>query len=182
MLAFPFEDLYVSNTHISGGAMPSRKKVQNTHMPDQLRRLHGALIDIAAVMNQPQRDEAMIQEAGIKLDQALFPLLVLIERLGPIGVVELADRVGRDYTTVSRQVAKLDELGLVERKGSVTDKRVRAAIVTPEGKTMTDRIDAARERLARRIFQSWDTQEIDDLVRLMRKFADTVKGEPNQAP
>ncbi len=29
-----------------------------------------------------------------------------IERLGPIGV-ELAERAGRDYTTVSRQVAKL---------------------------------------------------------------------------
>jgi DNA-binding MarR family transcriptional regulator len=131
-------------------------------------------------MNQPQRDEAMIQEAGIKLDRALFPLLVLIERLGPIGIVELADRVGRDYTTVSRQVAKLDELGLIERRGSATDKRVRAAIVTREGKVMTDRIDAARERLARTIFQSWDAQEIDDLVRLMRKFAETAKQGPRQ--
>jgi len=160
--------------------MPSRKNVHDTHMSDQLRRLHGALIDIAALMNQPQRDEAMIQEAGIKLDRALFPLLVLIERLGPIGIVELADRVGRDYTTVSRQVAKLDELGLIERKGSATDKRVRAAIVTRAGKVMTDRIDAARERLARTIFQSWDSQEIDDLVRLMRKFADTAKQGPRQ--
>ena len=162
--------------------MASRKNVRDTHISDQLRRLHGALIDITALMNQPQRDEAMIQEAGIKLDRALFPLLVLIERLGPIGIVELADRVGRDYTTVSRQVAKLDELGLIERRGSATDKRVRAAIVTREGKVMTDRIDAARERLARTIFQSWDAQEIEDLVRLMRKFADTAKQGPRQEP
>lgn len=39
-------------------------------------------------MNRPQRDEAMIREAGIGLDRALFPLLVLIEKRGPIGVVE----------------------------------------------------------------------------------------------
>jgi DNA-binding MarR family transcriptional regulator len=161
--------------------MPSRKKVQNTHMSDQLRALHGALIDIAAVMNRPQRDEAMIKEAGIKLDRALFPLLVLIERLGPIGVVELADRVGRDYTTVSRQVAKLDELDLVDRREGTTDKRVREAIVTAEGKAMTDRIDAARERIGRSIFQSWGEQDIDDLVRLMRRFADAVKEEPSEA-
>ena len=161
--------------------MPSRKKVQNTHMSDQLRALHGALIDIAAVMNRPQRDEAMIKEAGIKLDRALFPLLVLIERLGPIGVVELADRVGRDYTTVSRQVAKLDELDLVDRREGTTDKRVREAIVTAEGKAMTDRIDAARERIGRSIFQSWGEQDINDLVRLMRRFADAVKEEPSEA-
>jgi DNA-binding MarR family transcriptional regulator len=159
--------------------MPSRKKVQNTHMSAQLRTLHGALIDIAAAINRPRRDEAMIEEAGIKLDRALFPLLVLTERLGPIGVVELADRVGRDYTTVSRQMAKLDELGLVLRRESGADKRVREAVVTVAGKAMTDRIDTARERIGRSIFDSWDAQEIDDLVRLMRKFADVLKEEPH---
>jgi DNA-binding MarR family transcriptional regulator len=168
----------MQNTHIIESAMPSREKVQNTHISCQLRVLHGALIDIAAVMNRPQRDEAMIKEAGIKLDRALFPLLVLIERLGPIGVVELADRVGRDYTTVSRQVAKLDELGLIDRRASMADKRVREAIVTSKGKTMTDQIDAARERIVRSIFGLWDQQDIDALVRLMRKFADAVKEQP----
>ncbi|MBU2655485.1 MarR family winged helix-turn-helix transcriptional regulator [Acidomonas methanolica] len=162
--------------------MPSRKKVHNTHISGQLRVLHGALIDIATVINRPQRDEAMIREAGIKLDRALFPLLVLIERRGPIGVVELADRVGRDYTTVSRQVAKLDELGLIDRRENPSDKRVREAVVTVTGKAMTDRIDAARERIFRSIFGSWEERDIDDLVRLMRKFADTIKEEAAEAP
>ena len=154
--------------------MPSRKKVQNTHIPAQLRRLHGALLDIVAVMNRPQRDEALIRAAGIPLDRALFPLLVGIERFGPIGVVEMADRVGRDYTTVSRQVAKLESLGLVERKGSAADRRVREVIVSPKGKAMTDLVDAARERIGRAIFATWEAHDIDELVRLMRKFADAL--------
>jgi DNA-binding MarR family transcriptional regulator len=103
------------------------------------------MLDIVSVMNQPQRDEALIRKAGIPLDRALFPLLVLIETFRPIGVVDLADRVGRDYTTVSRQVAKLEGLGLVERRESVTDRRVREAVVTPKGKAMTGLVDAARE-------------------------------------
>ena len=61
-----------------------------------------------------------------------FRYLFGIERFGPIGVVELADRVGRDYTTVSRQVAKLESLGLVDRRGSAMDRRVREAVVTPK--------------------------------------------------
>lgn len=105
----------------------SMKNMQNTHIGKQLRDLHGALIDIVSVMNRPQRDEAMVKEAGISLDRALFPLLVMVERLGPIGVVDLADRVGRDYTTVSRQVAKLDSLGLVERQRRTSARSGRYA-------------------------------------------------------
>jgi len=126
----------------------SIKNVQNTHIEETLRELHGALLEIVGVMNRPQRDEAMIREAGIALDRALFPLLVLVERLGPIGVVELADRVGRDYTTVSRQVAKMETLGLITRQANASDRRVREAVVTAQGKAMTARIDEARNRIA----------------------------------
>jgi len=135
------------------------------------------LIEIVSVMNRPQRDEQMVREAGISLDRALFPLLVTIERLGPIGVVELADRAGRDYTTVSRQVAKLESLDLVERRGSAADRRVREAVISPKGKAMTDRIDVARERIGRAIFETWDEQDFNELVRLMRKFAKDISGD-----
>jgi len=155
--------------------MPKKINVQDAHMSAQLRSLHGALLTVVSVMNRPQRDEAMVREAGISLDRALFPLLVGIERVGPIGVVELADRVGRDYTTVSRQVAKLESLGLVERQGGVHDRRVREAVVTPKGKLMTDAVDAARERIARAIFANWEPQDFEELVRLLQKFAADIE-------
>ena len=155
--------------------MPSRNNMQNTHMSEQLRALHGAVLDIVAVMNRPQRDELLIKAAGIRLDRALFPLLVGIERFGPIGVVEMADRVGRDYTTVSRQVARLEELGLVTRKASAADKRIKEAEITPQGKAATDSIDAAREKMADRLFRDWTTKEFDELVRLMRRLADGMR-------
>jgi DNA-binding MarR family transcriptional regulator len=158
--------------------MPSRNKVQNTHIGALLRQIHGAVLDIVSAINRPQGDAVLIEEAGIPLDRALFPLLVRIERFGPIGVVELADRVGRDYTTVSRQVAKLEDAGLVERQESPTDRRIRMAAITRKGKAMTDRVDAARERIGRAIFESWDAHDIDELARLIRKFADALSREP----
>ncbi|MBN9047494.1 MAG: winged helix-turn-helix transcriptional regulator [Rhizobiales bacterium] len=157
--------------------MPSRKNMQNTLDSASLRELHGVLIDIVSVMNQPQRDEEMVRQAGIALDRALFPLLVMIERLGPIGIVNLADRVGRDYTTVSRQVSKLEELGLAERRESPVDRRVREAIITERGKAMTDKVDAAREKMAREIFSDWEETEVRELIRLMRRFANAVTQE-----
>lgn len=157
--------------------MPSRRNVQNTHNRERVRALHEALIDIISAINRPQGDETMVREAGISLDRALFPLLVGIERRGPIGVVDLAERMGRDYTTVSRQVAKLESLGLVERRSSAADRRISEATVTSKGKAMTDAVDRARERLVGAMFATWDEQDVEDLVRLMRKFADAINGQ-----
>jgi DNA-binding MarR family transcriptional regulator len=140
----------------------------------EIRQLHNALIDLLGMMNRPQRDTALIQEAGISLDRALFPLLVGIERKGPIGVGELADLVGRDYTTVSRQAAKLESAGLVARHASKGDKRVREAAITAKGRAMTDALDAARERVASMLLANWSKKDLRDLARLMRRFADDL--------
>lgn len=157
--------------------MPSIKRVQNAHIREQVRALHEALVDIVGVINRPQGDEMMVREAGISLDRALFPLLVIIERRGPIGVVDLADRVGRDYTTVSRQVAKLESLGLVKRQTAAADRRVSQAVVTEKGQSMTEAVDRARERLVGAMFAKWDERDVAELIRLMRKFADAIGGD-----
>jgi hypothetical protein len=43
---------------------------------------------------------------------------------------------------------------------------------------MTQAVDAARERIGRLILKTWDPRDIDELVRLMRKFADAMKDGP----
>jgi DNA-binding MarR family transcriptional regulator len=143
----------------------------------EVRHLHRALIDLVGMMNRPQRDTALIREAGISLDRALFPLLVGVERKGPIGVGELADGVGRNYTTVSRQVAKLESLGLVTRRTSSSDKRVCEATITAKGRAMTNALDAARERIASILLADWSKKDLQDLARLMQRFADDLRAK-----
>ncbi|EBU7932006.1 MarR family transcriptional regulator, partial [Salmonella enterica] len=110
--------------------MSENKNVQDTHISEQMKALHGALIRVVSALNRPRNDEKLIAEAGIQLDRALFSILISIERLGPIGVVELAERAGRDYTTVSRQVAKLEKLGLIIRQHNAIDRRIREAVIS----------------------------------------------------
>ncbi len=158
----------------------STTKVQNTHILKSLPELHRSLMDIAGLMNRPERDAQLLELAGLTLERALFPLLVGIERRGPIGVVELADGIGRDYTTVSRQVARLEQLGLVERRPLPTDKRVREAAITAKGKAATDALDRAREKMALSLLKDWTREDFDDLLRLMRMFADSIAATPAQ--
>jgi DNA-binding MarR family transcriptional regulator len=152
----------------------SSKNVQNTHIAGMLPELHRSLIDIVSEMNRPERDALMLEKAGLTFERALFPLLVLVERLGPIGVVDLASRVGRDYTTVSRQVARLEELGLVARTANERDRRIKEAVITPQGKRATDAVDRARERSALELFRDWEVGDFDQLVRVMRMLADRL--------
>jgi len=141
-------------------------------MDDDLRDLHEALLDLTGIINRPQPDAALIAEAGIQLDRALFPLLVRIDRRGPIGVVELADLAGRDHTTVSRQVAKLESLGLVTREPDPNDRRIRVAATTTKARELTQALDAARQRLWTQALSTWSPADRRNLVRLLRKLAD----------
>jgi DNA-binding MarR family transcriptional regulator len=136
--------------------------------------LHEALLDLVGVFNRPQPDQMLLQRANVSLDRALFPLLVRIGMRGPIGVVELADIAGRDHSTVSRQVAKLEELDLVSRSPSKLDQRIREVTVTATGRHMVEQISVARNRLFDEVLADWDTKERAELNRLVRKLADSA--------
>jgi DNA-binding MarR family transcriptional regulator len=150
--------------------------MQKKRMKAQLHELHAAMVDLVALMNRPQCDETTLNAAGISLDRALYPLLSGVERFGPIGVVDLADRAGRDHTTVSRQIVKLVELGLVERRPRKDDARVHEATLTKSGRQMTDALAAARQRIAGPVLARWSETDFDNLVRLMRRFVDDLAG------
>ncbi len=141
-------------------------------MKREISKLRGALLDITGVLNRPQPDAALIRMTGAQLDRALFPLLMRIETRGPLGIGELAELCGRDYTTVSRQVAKLEQLGLVVRQSNPGDARIRQAAVTAKGRSMTSAIDGAREKIMLALLKDWDKQEVAQLARLLRKLAD----------
>lgn len=149
----------------------STNKVHNTHIRTNLPSLHHSLIEIVAIINEPERDTILLDAAGLTLERALFPLLVLVDRLGPIGVVDLAAKVGRDYTTVSRQVARLEELGLVYRRNNAADRRKREATIAPQGKVATEALDRARADMAVKLFADWAPNDFDELVRLLAELA-----------
>lgn len=141
-------------------------------MRTDLLRLREALLDLTGLLNQPQPDAALIALAGVDLDRALFPLLVRVEHKGPLPLGVLAELCGRDYSTVSRQISKLEGLGLVAREPNAADGRISQAVATQKGKAMVRALDRAREKLMTSLLADWDRNEIAELARLLRKFAD----------
>lgn len=149
--------------------------MQHAHNNYDITEFHGALLDIIGVMNQPVRDEQLLQDAGVKLDQILFPLLVAIGRRGPIGVVELADNLGRDYTTVSRQVKKLEALELAHKQPNAQDRRISEVTLSEQGRAIFDAIAIARQKLMNQVLAAWSPEEVEALFTLTRKYADSLQ-------
>jgi DNA-binding MarR family transcriptional regulator len=146
--------------------------VHDTHNYDALA---AALLDLLGLLNSPRQDDILLREAGISIDRALFPLLVRIGAAGSLSVVELADQMGRDHSTISRQTAKLESLRLISRRQSEHDQRVREAAITDNGRRAVRAITAARRRLLGRLLADWSPDDREALARLNRKLADAMK-------
>lgn len=145
--------------------------MQNTH---NINLLGASLIDIISFLSSPQRDDALLREAKVDLDRALFPLLVRLGMQGPLSVIELADQVGRDYTTISRQLTKLESLDLISRCQNQTDRRRRSAQLTDKGKKIVSAIVSARRQLLSKALSHWSENDCAVLANLLQRFSETL--------
>lgn len=140
-----------------------------------------ALIELTGLLNSPRQDEVLLGVAGVSLDRALFPLLVRLSAAPAMSVAQLAEQAGRDPSTVSRQIAKLEQLGLVKRPSAREDMRIRAAAITRSGARAVAAITDARRRLMTELIQNWPAAEQQMFPLLLQKFADTMKARQNSA-
>jgi DNA-binding MarR family transcriptional regulator len=143
-------------------------------MKDWSDDIHAVLLQLHGYMNRPDLDQAFLGRAGVKLDRALFPLLTRIGRSHPISVVELASLVGRGHSTVSRQVAKLEALGLVERQVAKGDQRVRLLEPSTAGRKMLDRFAVARRTFLSERLGGWTDEERSTLLTLLTRLSATI--------
>jgi len=141
----------------------------------EVDELVAALIGLMGALNNPRQDDALLAEAGLDLDRALFPLVARLGALGPMGVAALGDHAGRDHTTISRQLAVLEEQGLVRRRANKDDRRVREAILTAQGARVAQRIVTARRRLLTELLADWSASERKSFAALARKMAEGMR-------
>jgi len=145
-----------------------------------LDELASALIDLVGSMNSPRQDDILLREAGVSLDRALFPLLVRLNAYPSMGGAALAEHVGRDPSTVSRQIAKLEELGLVNRQAGASDMRIKEAVITKAGAQTIEALTLARRRLLDQLLDGWTKDERVMLSKLLRRFSNAMRDKQKE--
>ena len=80
------------------------------------------------------------QEAGTGLSPTLTAALATVDRHGPLTPSELAARERVQRPTATRLVARLEELGVLERTADPADRRSSLLSVTPEGHALMEEL------------------------------------------
>jgi DNA-binding MarR family transcriptional regulator len=126
-----------------------------------------ALMGIGRLMRQRGQGET--------LDTGSFWLLKALAASGPLRVTDLAAWACLDASTVSRHVAQLHTAGLIERTPDPVDGRAQRVKLSDAGAARLDAALRARRALIERGLESWDTDDLAELDRLLTRFAADVE-------
>ncbi|WP_319449144.1 MULTISPECIES: MarR family winged helix-turn-helix transcriptional regulator [unclassified Mycobacterium] len=118
------------------------------------------------------------QRVSIKLPFAQARLLAAIEDQGTARISDLAELDHCSQPTMTTQVRKLEDAGLVSRATDPSDARAVLISITPKGVGMLTQVRAARSAIIdpylNRLAES-DRQTLADAVRIMRDLLEDAQ-------
>jgi DNA-binding MarR family transcriptional regulator len=109
-------------------------------------------------------------KARNSMDRAAYLLLNRLDREGPMGVKALAEGMGIDSSTVTRQVAPLVETGLVKRTSHPEDGRAVVLALSPRGEARLTEVRASRRALMAIITEDWSGEDREAFCALLSRF------------
>ncbi len=109
--------------------------------------------------------------AGDDVDRAAHVLISTLATYGPMRAGALAEAVGSDPSTVSRQIAGLVRDGFVERQADQQDGRASVLRATAAGEEIYREQRRLRAQHYARILSGWNAQDVAQLATLMDRFA-----------
>lgn len=104
------------------------------------------------------------------VDRAAFLLLNRLDHEGPMGVKALAEGMGVDSSTVTRQVAPLVESGLVKRTSHPEDGRAVVLAISPRGQARLTEVRDSRRALMAELTSEWTDSERAAFTGLLARF------------
>lgn len=109
------------------------------------------------------------------LDTATYAMLLLLDEAGPMRGGDIGAHFGLDKSTVSRQLAKLINLGLAERLPDPTDGRAQLVRITGGGHEQLVRLRTERRRELGRVLDHWDPTDVAQFARLLELFNESMR-------
>ncbi len=144
---------------------------------DDIARIEAALVTLVRRATDPRGNQQINALAGVDIERAPAVMLARIEELEPVRLSELAEVVGVEVSTASRQVAGLVDRGYVERSPEPDDRRASAHRLSPTGRDLRHRLGAARRVWFERLLADFDEVDRARLGELLERFVQRLVEE-----
>lgn len=114
--------------------------------------------------------QRLSREVHPEMEPAAYGLLSVLRTKGPIRLTELAACLGVGKPSVSRQVAFLENLGLVSKAADPLDGRAQAISLTARGEEKMHLVQDARREVFRERLAEWPAGELAAFAGYMAKL------------
>lgn len=137
---------------------------------DLFRLLRYSHIFAAAV--REVLESKLIKEASpFPLTLSQFHILKVMALNGRHQVGELAGFLGVSPPAATRNIDKLERLGLVVRSPSAGDRRVTLLSVSPQGREVVDRYEEIKAERVSPVLEGFRPEEIEQFSGLLQRFS-----------
>jgi len=99
-----------------------------------------------------------------------YVLLARVDEMGSQRASDLCDYLDIDKGAVSRQVALLEQLGLIAREPDLDDGRAQRLVLTEEGRKRLDDAKGGRRKLVRQQLGQWPPTDVATLAELLGRY------------
>jgi DNA-binding MarR family transcriptional regulator len=158
-------------------AVGRQTPVQKPSTPRQERRSAAQAVEreLSVLFGRARSVSLLLaREVHPGLDSASYALLLHLLDTGPARAAELVERTGLDKSTVSRQIGRLIDLGLIERVADPSDGRARIAQLTAVGRRRLDQVREDRRRRLRDRLEAWSTEDMHTLSGLLARLNEAL--------
>jgi DNA-binding MarR family transcriptional regulator len=144
-----------------------------TALPDPTTDPFGALEREVRVLIRRAQSTATHTAARIhpELNASAYPLLAHIAQNPGTRGSDLAAHFGVGRATVSRQLSRLESLGLVQRTVDPADTRGQLITLTADGAARFQRARDARIGMLGKALSDWEQDDVAHLAALMRRYS-----------
>lgn len=108
------------------------------------------------------------QDAGVTPIQ--YAILIAAWEFPSTDATRIADLLLFEKTTINDIVQRLESKGLLVRRTSASDKRIKAIFITDAGRAIVEAVNPARTRIAEKLLATLTARERTALLQLLRKL------------
>lgn len=127
--------------------------------------------ELAVLLRRARAYSARIaKQVHPDLEAGAYSILVRLAETGGERLTDMAAAFGVGKSTVSRQVAVLERLQLLERTPDAEDARSQRLTLTPEGASRLGAARSARRERFRELVSTWPDEDVSTLAELLGRF------------
>lgn len=97
-------------------------------------------------------------------------LTALYQNDGKLTMSQIAQKIGKDKSTVTPLIDKLLKLGYIDKEKNQEDKRITHIILTPKGLELKSKFDSISAQVYQTAYNDFTEEEKETLLRLLKKL------------